>query len=172
MSDALAIDSEGVMTDFSLKHRFYRHTNEGKDIGWKTSDDRIKGPILKKTLNILERDGLMYRGEMYDQEGGWSGDLYVVHRRLFSFQDEGSMGGGSVPGDKRAQVYEVVMNSTSGWAQYLSVLLRGDFKPEIAQKFESLDFAPKHSYLAKNDPVPGTSSSDRLWLDMFREFLL
>ena len=147
--------------------RFYRHSNDKNDIGWKTcGENHTIGPALQGTLDAL-RYGMQERKNTYIQQGGWSGDLYVVHRRLFEFQNEISrfMGDSGAGGEIKGQVYEVVINSTSGWAQYLSVV-GGPFHEKVIEQLEKLDFAPKHSYLAKNDPVPFTSGNPTgLWLD-------
>jgi hypothetical protein len=146
--------------------RHYRHSNDKKEIGWKTSSDRrIIGPTLQKTLDAVRYDR-SERSNFFTEEGGWSGDLYVIHRRLFTFQGEISrfMGDSGCGGDKTTQVYEVILNSTSGWAQYLSVV-GNELHEETLKQLEKLDFAPKHSYLAKNDPVPFTSGHPTgLWL--------
>jgi len=151
---------------------FYKHSNSKKEIGWKDSIDKdTVGPNLAQAIQVLEDAGLDERANIYAKEGGWSGDLYVAHRKLIKFQDEiirfvGDSGAG---GPLVANVYEVVMNSTQGWAQYLSIILKGPFDGKIAKKLD-LDFAPKHSYLAKNDSVPDTTSKKRLWLDNLIEF--
>lgn len=150
---------------------FYRHSNDEKDVGWKTCGDRhIIGPTLQQTLKTVGYDR-QERTSLFSQEGGWSGDLYVVHRRLFEFQNEISrfMGDSGAGGNDKSQVYEVVINSTSGWAQYLSVV-GSNLHDKTIEELERLDFAPKHSYLAKNDPVPSTSGRPSgLWLDSLIE---
>jgi hypothetical protein len=155
--------------------KFYKYTNNKKEIGWTNSrsDSHIIGPNMRQLFDILESEGCSERAHMYQQEGGWSGDLYVVHRRLFQFQNEASrwMGDSGCGGPLVANVYDVTINSTSGWAQYLSLVLKGPYTDEISQKLTDLDFAPKNSYLAKNDNVSLTSDQPRgLWLESIVEF--
>ncbi len=147
--------------------RFYHHTNDKAEIGRTQSNDHENvGPVLSNVFNLLECEELAMRSKVSSIEGGRSGDLYVVHRRLLEFYDEGDFGG-SVNGNKRAQVYEVIMENTSGWAQYLSVLLKGDIAAKTRTRFDEADFAPKHSYLAKNDRVLHPSHRNGVWLDEF-----
>jgi len=152
--------------------RFYRHSDKTRDIGWKTMGDIYTiGPVLAKVLGLLEEHGLSQRSFLHAQDGGWSGDLYVVHRRLFNFQNEVAafMGDSGRGGSQLANVYEVVINSTGGWAQYLSLVLK-DCPPILTRPLSELNFAPAHSYLAQNDPVSNTSGDPgRLWLDYFVE---
>lgn len=153
--------------------RFYKHSNKKDGIGWKTSNDiGVVGPNLQESFDVLETEGLQERAHLYGREGGWSGDLYVIHKRLFRFQNEKSrfMGDSGTGGSKIANVYEVVMNSSAGWSQYLSLLLKGEYNDEIAKRLSDLDFAPRHSYLATDDRVAGTSSKDGLWLNNVVEF--
>lgn len=161
------------MTDENSTLQFYKHSSDKKQIGWKTCMDRnVVGPNLQQLFDVLSSEGLSERAHMYQQEGRWSGDLYVVHRRLFKFQDEKSrfMGDSGAGGPLVANVYDVTMNSTEGWAQYLSLVLKGPYNEEVAQKLTDLDFAPKRSYLAKDDRVARTSSKQGLWLDDIVEF--
>jgi hypothetical protein len=162
------------MADENPVRGFYKHSDSKSSIGWETCmDSTVIGPTLQQTFDVLREHGLKERARMYQQEGGWSDDMYVVHRRLFKRQEEiARFMGDSGSGDPRvANVYEVVINSTSGWAQYLSVVLKGPFDEEIAKALFDLDFAPKYSYLAKQDPVPRTSGRpSRLWLDDIVEF--
>mgnify|MGYP006288368595 CR=1 FL=1 len=149
--------------------KFYRHSSDKADIGWSNCMDRHTiGPILQQTFEAVGYDR-SERKSTFVQEGGWSEDPYVIHRRLFEFQNEVGrfMGDSGAEGDNKTQVYEVIMNSTSGWAQYLSVI-GGQLHEETLKKLEALDFAPKHSYLANNDPVPRTSGRpSNLWLNEF-----
>lgn len=161
------------MTDENSTLQFYKHSSDKEHIGWKTCMDRdVVGPNLQELFNVLGSQGLSQRAHQYQQEGGWSGDLYVVHRRLFKFQNEISrfMGDSGTGGPLVANVYDVTMNSTEGWAQYLSLVLKGSYNDEVAQKLTDLDFAPKHSYLAKDDKVSRTSSKQGLWLDDIVKF--
>lgn len=150
---------------------FYKHSNDQSEIGWKTCMDRdVVGPNLKYAIGVLNERGLRQRASRYVQEGGWSGDLYVIHRKLFQFQNEISrfMGDSGTGGNQIANVYEVVLNSTSGWAQYLSLILRGEYDGGLTKKLADLDFAPKHTYLAKNNGVPFASGHPKgLWLEDF-----
>ena len=87
------------------------------------------------------------------------------------FGGEGSFLTASVANNQQAQIYQLTMNSTNGWAQYLSAILKGPFDPEIAKQFEDADFAPKHFYLAKDDRVVTPNYGERLlWLDDLLEF--
>jgi len=150
--------------------RWYYQTNDKEQIGRTNSRDHESvGPVLSNVFNVLECEELEMRSKVSAIEGGRSGDLYVVHRRLLEFYDEGVFGGESVNGNKRAQVYEVIMNNTNGWAQYISVLLKGNISAETRIKFDNADFAPKHSYLAKNDPVIHLSHRGGVWLDDFAD---
>ena len=155
--------------------KFYKHSNSKKEIGWKNcvEDRNIIGPNLKQLFDILfNKHGLSERAHMYQQEGGWSGDLYVIHKRLFNFQNEISrcMGDSGAGGPLVATVYDVTINSTEGWAQYLSLVLKGPYDEKITQQLTDLDFAPKHSYLAKDDTAVRTSSKKELWLDDLVKF--
>jgi hypothetical protein len=161
------------MTDENSILQFYKHSNDKEQIGWKTCMARnTVGPNLQQLFNVLFSQGLSQRAHIYQQEGGWTGDLYVVHRRLFQFQNEISrfMGDSGAGGPLVANVYDVTMNSTEGWAQYLSLVLKGPYNEEVAQKLTNLDFAPKHSDLAKDDRVSRTASNQGLWLDDIVEF--
>jgi len=163
------------MADENSVLRFYKHSSDKKEIGWNNShsDRHVVGPNLQQLFDVLSSQGLSERAHMYQQEGGWSGDLYVIHRKLFKFQNETSqfMGDSGTGGPLVANVYDVTLNSTSGWAQYLSLVVKGPYNEEVAQKLTDLDFAPKNSYLAKNDNVPFTSGHPKgLWLDDLVEF--
>lgn len=150
---------------------FYKHTNDQKEIGRQRSSERETfGPFLKQAFVVLVDGGLEVRAQIYAIEGNRSGDLYVVHRRLFELQDEGSFMTASVAGDKRAQVYEVVMNNTNGWAQYLSLVMKGPFDASVAERLGRMDFAPRHTYLAKNDQVVHPEHRGGLWIDDFVDF--
>ena len=134
-------------------------------------DIHAVGPNLREVFDVLEHEGLDERGQLYGKEDGWSGDLYVIHKRLFKFQDEigwftGDSGAG---GDKIANVYEVVMNNTEGWAQLLSLILKGKYDGRITKRLENLDFAPKHSYLAKSDHVANPYKRG-LWIEKIMDF--
>ena len=156
------------MTEELHTQRFYKHSSDKAEIGWKTCMDReVVGPNLKHAIGVLSEQCLQQRASRYVQEGGWSGDLYVIHRRLFQFQNEKSrfMGDSGTGGNQIANVYEVIMNSTDGWSQCLSLILKGDYDDNVAKKLAELDFAPKHSYLAKNDRVAEREKG--LWLDDF-----
>ena len=162
------------MADENSELKFYKHSNDKTEIGWESSvsDRNVVGPNLQQLFDVLNSEGLSERAHLYEQDGGWSGDLYAVHRRLLKFQNEisrfpGDSGGG---GPLVANVYDVTMSSTEGWAQYLSLIMKGPYSEEIAQKLTNLDFAPKHSYLAKDDRVARTSSKHGLWLDNFVDF--
>ena len=162
------------MVDENSTLKFYKHSNKETEIGWDNSieDRNNRGPNLQQLFSVFYSQGLKERAYMYEQEGGWSGDLQVVHRRLFKFQNEISrhLGDSGTGGPLVTNVYEVIINSTEGWAQYLSLILKGPYDEEVAQKLTDLNFAPKHSYLAKDDRVPRTSSKKGLWLDDFIEF--
>lgn len=152
---------------------FYKQTNDKSEITGDSPrlDKRIIGPNLKEVFNVLDGNGLKERAHMYEQEGGWSGDLYAVNRRLFMFQNELSrfMGDSGAGGPTVANVYEVTMDSTNGWSQYLSVVLNDPNNEKVAREMDALNFAPKHSYLAKNDPAL-VASREGLWLDDLVEF--
>ncbi len=160
------------MAEEEFIQKFYKHTNDASRIGWKTCYDKeVIGPNLQQVFTVLKNLGLGERAKMYQKEG-WSGDLYAVHRRLFQFQNETVrfMGDSGIGGSLLAQIYDVTLESTGGWAQYLSLVLKGFIKEEVEAQLSELDFAPKHSYLANNDPVPGVSSKRGLWLDNIVEF--
>jgi len=153
--------------------RFYKQTNDKEDIGWKTVRHYTTiGPNLQQLFEVLGSQGLRKRADIHQEEGGWSGDLYVVHRRLYLLQNEISrfFGDSGAGGPIVANVYDVTMNTTSGWTQYLSLIVKGPFENELAQKLTDLDFAPRYSYLAKNDQVPHTGDRENLWLEDFVEF--
>lgn len=162
------------MPDENSVQTFYKHSNCREEIGWENAvmDRNMVGPNLQKLFDVLHKQGLRERAHVYQQEGGWSGDLYVVHRRLSRFQNEISRfpGDSGTGGSLIANVYDVTMNSTEGWAQYLSLVLKGPFNKEVAKQLTDLDFAPKHTYLAKGDRVSQTASKQGLWLDDFAEF--
>ena len=165
------------MTDENSILRFYKYSNDDEEIGSNSSNKTIVSPAigsnLKQLFDILGSQGLSERERVYQREGGWSGDLYVIYRRLFRFQNEMSRFGGDsgTGGPLVANIYEVVLNSTNGWAQYLSLVLKGFYKEEVAQKLTDLDFAPKHAYLAKEDIVAFASGHPKeLWLDDILEY--
>lgn len=149
------------MIDTKTLTRFYKQTNDKNEIKGKNSYDIFSvGPNLQQVLDILNCS-MHLRETIYATEGCWSGDLYVAYKRLFTFMSDG----GFSPGDKLAQVYEYVQDNTSGWTQYLSVILEGPFKEEIFKKFDDFGFAPKHSYLAKKDDIPNKNEDRGLWLN-------
>lgn len=162
------------MADENSIQKFYKHSNSEKEIGWNDciKDRNVMGPNLRQLFNVLHNQGLSERAHIYQQGGGWSGDLYVIHQRLFKFQNEMSqfIGDSGCGGPLIANIYDVTMNSTEGWAQYLSLILKGPFSEKVAQKLTDLDFAPKHTYLAKDDRVVQTASKEKLWLDKIVEF--
>ena len=123
-------------------------------------------PHLAQTKEILKKAGLDERASIYSKSGGRSGDLYVIDQSLFMFNGESSFRTASGPDDRFAQIYSLVMNSTNGWAQYLSVILKGPFDQKISSYFDELNFAPQHSYLAKNDRVVTPNYGKQLlWID-------
>ena len=148
--------------------KFYKHTNDKKEIGWNNcaKDRNIIGPNLQQLFDVLQSQGLSERAHTYEQEGGWSGDLYVVHRRVYTFQSEMSrfMGDSGAGGPLVAKVLDVTMNSTQGWAQDLSLIVEGPYDRSIAQRLVDLDFTPGHSFLAKDDNVRGCTDKG-VWLD-------
>ncbi len=144
------------MTDNSQIFNFYKHTNSKLEIE----------PNLAQTKEILNKAGLDERVSIYSKSAGRSGDLYVIDKSLFMFNEEPSFLTASGPDGRFAQIYSLVMNSTNGWAQYLSVILKGPFDQKISSYFDELNFAPRHSYLAKNDRVVTPNYGEQLlWLD-------
>jgi hypothetical protein len=158
------------MADENSILRLYKQTNDKTEIGWTNfqSDKNIVGPNLQQVFDALHSHGLFERAQIYQQGSGWSGDLCVIHRRLFQFNNEmyevscnPISGGPSI-----ANIYDVTLSSTAGCAQYLSLVIKGPYNDQVAQKLAEFDFAPKHSYLAKDDRVPFTSGQAKgLWLD-------
>ncbi|MDO8460209.1 MAG: hypothetical protein Q7S74_03815 [Nanoarchaeota archaeon] len=150
--------------------RFYKYSRDKSEIGWKDSNDIFAiGTNLEHVLEALRQKSLKQRCITYTNECSVGGDVYVVRRRLFHFQNEisrftGDSGGAG--GDEVANIYEVVINSTEDWAQYLSIIVRGkEIDKEFSQRLEIADFAPEHSYLAKNEIVGKRFSKEGLWLD-------
>jgi len=136
--------------------RFYKHATTEKDIK----------ANLGQAREILKAAGLDERNEIHEKGGGRSGDLYVVHRNLWMYEGEGSFLTASVANDQRAQLFQLFTNNTSGWSGYLSAVLRGPFDEKVAKQFSDADFAPKHSYLAKDDRVMHPNYGEQMrWLD-------
>ncbi len=151
-----------LMTDEQQLQRFYKHTNEKREI---ESNLKQVREILGGVLFLTER------AHVYARSGGRSGDLYSVDKTLWIFGGEASFMSASVGNDQQVHLYEVKANSTQGWSQYLSVILRGPFGEGIVKQFEDADFAPKHSYLAKNDFAAHPNFGERLlWIDDLVQF--
>lgn len=162
-----------MMTEYQTL-KFYKHSNNRAEIGWNhTSEIKNRvGPNLQQLLRILHDQGLQERAHLYIKEGNWSGDLYVIHKRLFKFQNEISrfMGDSGSGGPLIANVYDVTLNSPNGWAQNLSLVMKAHLNDEITQKLTELNFTPKHSDLAIDNRVSSAYSRPELWLDEMVEF--
>lgn len=155
----------------SLIKRFYRHSNDQSEILCDSLSELgiVIGPNLQSAFDVLKNEGLMLRESHYEKKGGWSGDLEEISKRLFRFQNETCilMGDSGSGGNLVANVYDITMNSTQGWSQYISVVLSGEFNPEVDEKFYEVDYAPKNTYLAKNDPCVTSSFKkyNKVWFD-------
>lgn len=156
------------MADKNLTLRFYKHSNDEEEIGWQHCiDNGMAGSNLRQLFDLLNNQGLYQRACLHEIEGGGPGDLYVLHRRFFRFEDNaGSFMRAPRTLGPVANVLDVTMNSEAGWAQYLSFVLRGPYKEEVAQRLTGLGFFSQHSSLAKEDKAPlFFSYPNRLWLD-------
>ena len=142
---------------------FYKHTNIKEEIG----------ENLKQINGIFFHEGNFREVASFNFNLG--GPLYKGHKKLTEYCENEVRQGNYVLNGNRAQVYEVVMHNTDGWAQYLSIILKGLYKKEFANKLSQIfwdaNFAPKNIYLGKNDPVitPNTGIKP-LWLDEFMDF--
>ena len=148
--------------------KYYRHSNDKNEIGWETLRDvHTIGSILQSAFGVVGMLGLSQRGSSHFMGGGWSGDLYVVHRRLFHFQNEIAryVGDSGTGGEEFGNVYEVVINSTNGWTQCISIIL-SNTKQASREKLEKLGMSLGYSALGKGDSnIKNPNYNKRLWLD-------
>ncbi len=142
---------------------FYKHTNDKEEIK----------PNSEQAKEILLQEGSFRK--MHSFNSTFGGPLYGGSKELIEYCKAEDLGGSYIMNANRAQIYEVIMKNTSGFAQYLSVILKGPYRQEVVNKlsqaFEDADFAPKHSYLGKNDDVMTPNYGIKpLWLDDLVEF--
>ena len=153
---------------------FYSQTSNEKEIIDKNGNSQERfanvGPKLQEVLNVMKY-GLSLRKVDYSIDGQWSGDLYCVTKRVFTYQNETTlfMGDSGRGGEIIGNVYELIMSSTNGNTQYISVVLEGEV-PErynIETELNNMDFAPKNSYLAKDDRalLKNCLGNNKLWIE-------
>jgi hypothetical protein len=143
---------------------FYKHSNNKEEF--------VKNLEQAKKI-LLEKGDWLREWNSFDSKFG--GTLHTGSKKLIQYFGQEDFGGSYIRNNEQAQIYQVMMDNTNGCAQYLSVILKGPYKREIAdrlsQEFSDADFAPKHSYLAKGDRVMTSNYGIKpLWLDDVVEF--
>lgn len=142
----------------------FGYTNRKSDIGSVSGGLAPSvGHYLGSVIDVVDHK-LTHRGSAYRKHGGLDGELWVAHKRVRDFRSErhpGIPGATNVLGDDRVQVYDVVVESTNGITQYVTVVADiedGAEKSELLAKLSEKGLAMNNTRLAGDDRNDNFSS--------------
>jgi hypothetical protein len=139
---------------------------------YKTIEDRDQSGMCKaKIFQLLRKCWYYDEYDVREISGGRDGDMSKETVEYNLFRGGYAVG---IPSGLQVGVCQVTIDSTNGWCQYLSVILRGEPSErdirekreafqKLLQQLEEMEFTPKYTYL--RDPKVILQHSFKKWLD-------